>query len=65
MRPTGQCTGAAEERIATEAMGEQGLEMGGLGRGGEPTEERPHGSLGGLTPLAFFEREKEEKKKAA
>ncbi len=31
----------------------------------EYNEERPHGSLGGLTPSAFFEREEEEKKEAA
>jgi transposase InsO family protein len=31
----------------------------------EYNQERPHGSLGGLTPSAFFEREEEDKKEAA
>ena len=31
----------------------------------EYNQERPHGSLGGLTPSAFFEREEQERKEAA
>jgi len=31
----------------------------------EYNEERPHGSLGGLTPVSFFERGKNQKREAA